>query len=89
MNAQEQLLQYASKHNNGNVLTNEEFVGQMVVKGVAINRTPSSKTIARAQRAGKTITVTETIVAETSEIVDGKLVFGKSQSTVEVLRIEL
>lgn len=89
MNAQEKLIEYASKYNNGKVLTNEEFVGQMVVKGVAINRTPSSKTIARAQRDGKTITVTETVVTETSEIVEGRMVFGKSETTTEVLRIEL
>lgn len=89
MNAQEKLIEYASKYNNGKVLTNEEFVGQMVVDGVAINRTPNSKTIARARREGKTIIVTETIITDTHEVVDGKIVFGKSEMTDEVMRIEL
>ena len=89
MTAQEKLIEYASKHNDQKVFTHEEFVGKMATEGCAINRTPNSKTIANARREGKTIIVTETTVANTQQVVDGKLVFGKSETTVEVLRIEL
>lgn len=95
MIAQEKLLEYASKKNdtNNNVstwkLTNEEFIGKMVTEGVVIERTPNSRTVARARREGKTIILTETVVLDTAEVVDGKMVFGKSETTAEVLRIEL
>jgi len=91
MTAQEKLIEYASKYNNGKVLTNEEFVGKMVTEGCVIERTPNSMTVANAKREGKTIIVTETIKTDTINIVDGKLLVTKHGNieTAEVLRIEL
>lgn len=88
MNAQQKTLEYAKGKNNG-TLTNQEFVGQMATEGVVIERTPNSKTIARLRREGKTIIVTETTVKNTNEVIGGKLVFGKSESTREIFRADL
>ncbi len=89
MTAQEQLIDYAKQHNNGHILTDEEFVGKMVIEGCVISRTPSSKIVARAMRSGKTITVAETTITQTAEIVDGKIIFGTIEDTREVMRINL
>lgn len=91
MTTQEKLIEYAKKHNNGKVLTNEEFIGKMITEGCVIARTPNSMTVANAKRDGKTIIVTETIKTDVTNIVDGKLVIVKHGNieTAEVLRIEL
>lgn len=89
MNAQQQVLEYANKNNDSKVYNEQQFVVEMSKGGIVINRTPSSKTIAKLRREGKTLIITETTITETTEIVDGKAIFGEKQMVVEVLRAEL
>ena len=89
MDAKIKLLEYAKNHNTGNILTDEEFIGKMVVEGVCINRTSNSKTIANAKRTGKTIVVTETVISQTTKIVNGKIEFSKDETTTEIFRVEV
>jgi len=89
MNAKMQMLGYAKLHNNNTTLTDEEFVGQMVTDGIVINRTPLTKTIARAHRDGKVITVTETKVVQVSDVINGKLEYHTTETTQEIFRVEI
>ena len=84
----QKMIGYAQQHEHDG-LTDEEFCGQMIKTGIVIARTPSSQTIARATRIGKTIIVAETTVTETTQIVDGKVKFGKTETTAEIMRLEL
>ena len=86
MSAQQKVMEYAKTKANGMDL--QKFVVEMQ-GGMVINRTPSSITIATLSRQGKEIAITEKTIAETKEIVNGKLIFGKSESAVEVLRVSL
>lgn len=81
MNAQEMLLNYAAKHNDGKVYTNEQFIGKAITEGICINRSGGIRTNARIRREGKTIIVTETTIAPTLE--------GHSETTVEILRVNV
>jgi len=91
MNAKEQMLAYAKKHNTGEFakMTDAEFCGQMVVEGVCIARTPSSKTIARITRANGIISLTETTITTVSTVENGKLVFSKSEEAITVFEVAL
>jgi hypothetical protein len=82
MNAKEQALEYAQKHNNGSQ-KNEEIFGQMLKEGYVISRTAGIKVVAQARREGKTIIVTETTVH--TDALTGK----KIESTVEIFRATL
>jgi len=88
MNAQEKITEYAHGKNDTS-MTDQEFAGMMIKEGAVINRTPSSKTIARITRQGRQIIITETTVTGTSKAQDGKLVFGETTETVEIARIDL
>ena len=89
MNAKEQMIQYASKHNTSGKMTNEAFCGQMMQEGIVISRTSNQVTSARVRREGKTIIVTETTVTRTNEIVNEKIEFGETSNVVEVFRAEV
>lgn len=89
MNAQEKVLEYAEKHNQENVVyTNQQWVGKMAIEGIVISRA-DGMIVAKLNREGTTLTITETTTKEAHEIVDGKLVTTEVISEVEVLRAEL
>lgn len=86
MNAQQKVTEYAETKRNGMDL--QKFVVEMQ-GGTVIERTPSSKTVAKLTREGRELVVTETTITETTQIVDGKLVHGKSETATEIIRVEL
>lgn len=86
MNAQQQVMKYAESKANG--MDIQKFVVEMQ-GGIVINRTSNSKTVAQLSRVGRELVITETTTKDTQEIVDGKLVFGKAQTSVEALRVSL
>lgn len=94
MNAQEKLIEYANKikaESNG-LLKNwsaQEIMGKAIMEGAVIARTPSTRTICNAKREGKIITVTETVIGEEMEVVDGRGIFHETRTTTEVLKVEL
>lgn len=81
MNAQEMLLDYAAKHNDGKIYTNEQFIGKAITEGICINRSAGIRTNARVRREGKTIIVTETTITPT--------VTGNREETVEIFRVNV
>lgn len=94
MNAQDKLIEYGNeikaKSNTATKdMTAQEIVGQAFVKGICYYRTPASRTISEVKRSGKTITITETVISEVNEIVDGKLISREVRESTEVLTVEL
>jgi len=94
MNAQEKLIEYGNelkaKSNTAlKDMTAQEIVGQAFVEGVCFYRTPASRTISEVKRSGKTITITETVIAKVNEIVDGKMTSRETREATEVMTIQL
>lgn len=82
MNAKQMLLDYAAKHNSGNVYTDEQFLGKAMMEGVRIANAPNGGVVvSRIKRDGKTIIVTETT---TSDVLAGKM-----STSVEIFRVSL
>ena len=77
MNAQEMLLDYASRNNDRKVYTDQQFVGKAITEGVRNNQGH----IVRVRREAKTIIVTETRQWDTVQ--------GKAEETTEIFRINL
>ena len=88
MTAQEKLLEYARQHNTTG-MTDQNFIGQAMVEGVVISRTPMSKTICNVQRTGKTIVITETLIKKVDEVIDHKLAEKEVKTVSVVLTVEL
>lgn len=94
MNAQQKLIEYGNelKAKSNTALKNmtaEEIVGQAFVEGICYYRTPSSRTISEVKRAGKTITITETVISTVNEIIGGRLIAREVRESTEVLTVEL
>lgn len=86
MNAQEMLLEYAAKHNDRKVYTDEQFIGKAITEGIRLSDNERGGiVICNIKREGKTIIVTET--TKTEAIVDRKP--AKVCSTVEILRVNV
>lgn len=82
MNAQEMLLDYASKNNNHSSLTAQQFIGQAINEGVRIQDTPSGGiVIVNVRREGKTIILSETVKEDVIE--------GKKVTTTEIFRVNV
>ena len=89
MNAQEKVLEYAKKNNETQHLTDEQFVGQMTIKGIVIHRAPGTITIAKANREENTIIVTETVRRDVHEVIDGKIKTTQEEEVTEVFRVNI
>lgn len=86
MTAQEMLLEYAAKHNDRKVYTDEQFIGKAITEGIRLaDNERGGIVICNIKRVGKTITVTETTKTET--IIDRKPV--KVCSTVEIFQVNI
>lgn len=90
MNAKQMLLDYAAKHNDRKVYTDEQWLGKAMTEGIVINRSGSDRTVCNIRREAKTIIVTETLVEKTDLIVDGRMTDGPNKETVnEIFRVNL
>jgi hypothetical protein len=86
MNAQQMLLDYAAKHNDRKVYTDQQFIGKAFQEGVRLaNNEYGDIVICNVKREGKTIIVTET--AKRDDIVDNKPC--KTEKTVEIFRVNV
>lgn len=88
MNAQEMLLDYASKKNDGS-MTNEQWLGKAITEGVVIDRQPASRIVCNIRREGKTIIVTETLKEQRVAKVDGKLQHNMVETATEIFRVNV
>lgn len=94
MTAQEQLIKYAEqlKAQSNTALKNmtpQEIMGQAFVDGICYRRDGDTRKSCRIIRQGKTIIVNNVEIGETTEVVDGRAIFGSYETTTEVMRIEL
>lgn len=90
MNAQQMLLDYAAKHNDRKVYTDEQFIGKAATEGIRLaDNARGGIVICNIKRVGKTITVTETTKTESIKIVDSKAVPCKVENTVEIFSVSL
>ena len=62
MDAKTMMLEYAAKHNDGKVYTNEQWIGKAVTEGIRLDW----QTTAKISRKGQTITITETRTVNTA-----------------------
>lgn len=90
MNAQQMLLDYASKKNDGKLeMTNEQWLGKAITEGIVIDRQPASKLVCNIRREGKTIIVTETLKEERVAKVNGKLEHNIVETVNEIFRVNV
>lgn len=93
MNAQEKLIEYAnelkSKSNTLASSTPQEIMGQAFVDGVCWLREPNALHICNVTRSGKEITVTETVIKEVNDVIDGKLVAREEKTTEVIFTVSL
>lgn len=83
MDAKTLMLEYAAKHNDGNIYTNEQWCGKLACEGVRLDQ----YTTARATREGQTIIITETTTRDSYDF--AKMAPCKTVVTAEVMRINL
>lgn len=90
MNAQQMLLDYASKKNDGKLgMTNEQWLGKAITEGIVIDRQPASRIVCNIRREGKTIIVTETLKEERVAKVNGKLEHNIVETATEIFRVNV
>ena len=86
MNAQEMLLDYASKNNTSTVYNNKEFIGMAFQGGTRIYRN-GQNIVVRVAREGKTVILTETVLTEGYDMETRQVV--TNEATTEIFRVSL
>ena len=92
MNAKETLIQYAEQTIAKYAVsgyTPQEFMGKAMQGGICVKRDTASKIVIKMSKTGTNIVVTEVTTTKTNEVVNGKVVFGETTTSVEALTVSL